>query len=188
MGTKKDTRINQARSALHHLAEELAAVEKKTTPELRAMFAALFGHVSSSHNRTYLTRKIQYRLQELAEGCSISERVKTRLAALAETSSLRQHAKRTIRLTPEEIASVPIPKGSSPPHPRRDPRVPSIGTVLQREHDGKVHKVTIAAEGFGYQGRYFTSLSTIAKQITGSIWNGFVFFGLQGGRAAKRAT
>jgi hypothetical protein len=155
------------------------------------MFAALFGHVSSSHNRTYLTRKIQYRLQERAESHSVSERVKTRLAALAETSSLRQHAKRTIRLTPEELANVPIPKGSPSPPPRRDPRLPAIGTVLRREHGGTVHEVAIAAEGFRYRGQSFTSLSTIAKQITGSIWNGFVFFGLRGrevrGRAATRA-
>jgi len=191
MGTKKDTKVNQARSALRTVSEQLAAVEKKTTPELRVMFAALFGHASPSHNRTYLARKLQHRLQEVAEGRSISERVKTRLAALADTASLRQHAKGKIRLTPEEIANVPIPKGSPSPRPRRDARLPAVGTVLRREHGGRVHEVSVTAAGFSYRGRSFTSLSTIAKEITGSIWNGFTFFNLvarsNSRAAAKRA-
>jgi hypothetical protein len=65
----------------------------------------------------------------------------------------------------------------------RDERLPAVGTVLEREHDGTVHKVTVAEDGFRYGGETYGSLSTIAKAITGVIWNGYVFFG----RALKEA-
>ncbi len=52
-----------------------------------------------------------------------------------------------------------------------------MGTVLEREHGGAVHKVTVLEEGFRYAGETHGSLSTIAKAITGVIWNGYVFFG-----------
>jgi hypothetical protein len=65
----------------------------------------------------------------------------------------------------------------------RDERLPPAGTVLEREHDGTVHKVTVLEEGFRYGSETYTSLSTIAKAITGVIWNGYVFFG----RALKEA-
>ena len=65
----------------------------------------------------------------------------------------------------------------------RDERLPPVGTVLEREHGGAVHKVTVLEEGFRYAGETHGSLSTIAKAITGVIWNGYVFFG----RALKEA-
>lgn len=53
------------------------------------------------------------------------------------------------------------------------------GTVLVREHDGVVHEVVVMPDGFLWQGAAFTSLSTIAKRITGTSWNGPRFFGLR---------
>lgn len=54
-----------------------------------------------------------------------------------------------------------------------------LGTVLVREHDGIVHEVVVMPDGFLWQGESFTSLSTIAKRITGTSWNGPRFFGLR---------
>lgn len=53
------------------------------------------------------------------------------------------------------------------------------GTVLVREHDGVVHEVVVMPDGFLWRGETFTSLSTIAKRITGTSWNGPRFFGLR---------
>lgn len=53
------------------------------------------------------------------------------------------------------------------------------GTVLVRAHDGIVHEVVAMPNGFVWQGETFTSLSTIAKRITGTSWNGPRFFGLR---------
>jgi hypothetical protein len=66
----------------------------------------------------------------------------------------------------------------------RDERLPNVGKVLEREHDGTVHRVTVLENGFLYGGKTYGSLSTVAKAITGVIWNGYVFFG----RALKEAS
>jgi hypothetical protein len=53
------------------------------------------------------------------------------------------------------------------------------GTVLVREYQGERHTVTVVPEGFLWLGTTHTSLSTIARAITGTTWNGPRFFGLR---------
>jgi hypothetical protein len=53
------------------------------------------------------------------------------------------------------------------------------GTVLVREYKGERHTVTVAPDGFHWQDKTWSSLSTIAKTITGTAWNGPRFFGLR---------
>ena len=53
------------------------------------------------------------------------------------------------------------------------------GTTVIREYQGVRHTVTIAPDGFVWQGRTYDSLSAIAREITGSQWNGPRFFGLR---------
>lgn len=62
--------------------------------------------------------------------------------------------------------------------PRKDARLPMVGTVLTREHLGNTHKVRVLTNGFEHDGQVYRSLSAIAKVISGSHWNGFSFFGL----------
>jgi hypothetical protein len=52
------------------------------------------------------------------------------------------------------------------------------GSIIVKEHRGKTLVVHVLDDGFEYEGRRFASLSAIAKDITGTRWNGFVFFGL----------
>jgi hypothetical protein len=52
------------------------------------------------------------------------------------------------------------------------------GTVLVRDYQGERHTVTVAADGFNWQGTTYTSLSAIARAITGTAWSGPRFFGL----------
>jgi len=52
------------------------------------------------------------------------------------------------------------------------------GTTLSRKYKGTTHLVKVLPKGFEYNGQHYRSLSAIAKEITGSHWNGFVFFGL----------
>jgi hypothetical protein len=49
-----------------------------------------------------------------------------------------------------------------------------------REHQGKLHEVLVVPGGFCWQGQVYASLSTIARKITGTSWNGPRFFGLRG--------
>ncbi len=51
------------------------------------------------------------------------------------------------------------------------------GSSLIREWQGKRHEVAVVADGFLYQGEKFRSLSKVAHHITGTKWNGPVFFG-----------
>jgi hypothetical protein len=53
------------------------------------------------------------------------------------------------------------------------------GTVVVREYQGERHTVTVVPDGFEWHGSTYTSLSTIARAITGTAWNGPRFFGLR---------
>jgi len=53
------------------------------------------------------------------------------------------------------------------------------GTVLVREYQGERHTVVVAADGYVWREAKYASLSTIARAITGTAWNGPRFFGLR---------
>ena len=128
--------------------------------------------------------EIAWRMQALSEG-DISERARRRAAELANDADLR------IR-TPRD----PFKHGSAEVHSRtttgtlnspRDPRLPLPGTLLVREFRDKTIVVKVLDEGFEYDNRRYKSLSAIARKVTGSKWNGFLFFGLAGGKTTKGA-
>ena len=60
---------------------------------------------------------------------------------------------------------------------------PIAGTRLIREYQGIEHCVTVRRDDFDYLGTPYKSLSAIARAITGTRWNGLVFFGLKNQRA-----
>ena len=53
------------------------------------------------------------------------------------------------------------------------------GTVLGREWNRHMHRVTVLADGFAWNGKTYSSLSQVAFAITGTRWNGPKFFGLR---------
>ncbi len=61
---------------------------------------------------------------------------------------------------------------------RRDLRLPSPGTVLTREYRGRELRLLVLDDGFELDGQRFGSLSEAARHVTGSRWNGKLFFGL----------
>jgi hypothetical protein len=75
-------------------------------------------------------------------------------------------------------------KGKAPK--LRDPRLPEPGTLLEKNYKGKDYKVKVLENGFEYNGTHFRSLSRIAREITGQVWNGFLFMGLV--QRPKKAT
>jgi hypothetical protein len=64
-------------------------------------------------------------------------------------------------------------------HSRSAKRNLKIGTVLVREYQGRRHTVTVAAEGYVWEGHPYSSLSAIARAITGTAWSGPRFFALK---------
>ena len=59
------------------------------------------------------------------------------------------------------------------------------GTVLVRDYQGQRHTVTVAPNGFDWQGMTYRSLSAIARAITGTAWSGPRFFALARGSGAS---
>lgn len=53
------------------------------------------------------------------------------------------------------------------------------GTRLVKAYGGKTHVVEVAKGGMLYEGQLYASLSAVAKVITGTHWNGLLFFGLR---------
>jgi hypothetical protein len=102
-----------------------------------------------------------------------------RVYGLTTTSSNKDYLRKRIAARRAELALERTTRRlEAAPERARDPRLPAAGTVLEREHDGKTYKVKVLEHGFEYARQTFTSLSSVAKAITGTNWNGFGFFGL----------
>jgi hypothetical protein len=138
----------------------LAALKTTPTPELKQQWRDLFESEPPPFNRRYLESRMAYRIQELAYGGLKPETVK-RLEALGEQLDGGNITTRRIR------------------HDRK----PIAGTKLIREWQGVEHTITVTADGFEWQRQPYKSLSAIARAITGTRWNGWVFFGLKNHRA-----
>lgn len=69
-----------------------------------------------------------------------------------------------------------VPPGDRAPRPAM--RI-KPGTRFIREWEGRTHTVTAESRGFLWEDRRYGSLSAVARAITGTRWNGLVFFGLK---------
>ncbi len=58
------------------------------------------------------------------------------------------------------------------------PKTVSVGTRLVREWNGATYEVEVLESGYRWRGAIWTSLSAIAREITGTKWSGPRFFGL----------
>jgi hypothetical protein len=134
----------------------VAALKTLPIPQLKQQWRDLFETEPPPYNRRFLEHRLAYRIQELAYGGLKPETIK-RLKAIAQDLD-----------------------GSDPARRRRPAKDrPIAGTRLIREYQGVEHSVTVRNEDFEYQGRPYKSLSAIARTVTGTRWNGLVFFGLK---------
>ena len=137
----------------------LLALKTMTTPELKAQWRELFDSEPPPFNRCYLESRLAYRIQELTLGGLKLETIR-RLERLGEELDGGDRAKSRMRVDTKLIA----------------------GTRLIREWQGVEHVVTVTRDGFEWQGRPYKSLSAVARAITGTRWNGWIFFGLKNRR------
>jgi hypothetical protein len=138
----------------------LAALKTTPTADLKQQWRELFETEPPPFNRRYLESRLAYRIQELVYGGLKPETVK-RLESLSEQLDGGDRKKSRIRA---------------------DRARPITGTRLIREYQGVEQIVTVTQDGFDWQGRPYQSLSAIARAITGTRWNGWVFFGLKNHR------
>ena len=144
------------------LIRRLAEIQAMTTGELRAEFGRLSGRPTGSWNREWLRRKVSWLTQ----------------ANLRQTSD----AVELPTLVPEVRDQPRSPRLDAPiqvlPSPVRDPRLPKPGSVIIRDYRGLRLTVTVLDRGFEWNGQTFSSLTAVAKAVTGQHWNGRLFFGL----------
>ena len=138
-------------------------VALKTTPipELKQLWRDLSDTEPPAYNRRFLENRLAYRLQELAHGGLKTSTVK-RLEQLGEQ----------------------LDGGKARVRSRRVDERPVAGTKLIREWQGTPYEVVVQPDHFEFQGQRYQSLSSIAKAITGTVWNGWMFFGLRARRPA----
>jgi Protein of unknown function (DUF2924) len=153
------------------LQQQLAGLVYQSPAALRRRYAELFGESCHTGNKAWLIKRIAWRLQSLAQG-DLSERARKRAAELANDADLRLSPPRTVLVAP-------VPQSARPGSQRSDDaRLPSPGTVLTRRYKGRTLQVRILEQGFEYDGVLYPSLSAVAKAITDSHCNGFLFFRL----------
>lgn len=185
MDAKVAARVRSARQALGGVARELAALDGMTVGELAEKFEELFGFPTRTRNKAYLRKRVAWKIQERHEG-GLSDRALARIEELAPLAPARWRQRSEKRAADElPIAGAPVSveggarsRSDTPPAKPRDPRLPPVGTVLRREHGGETHEVTVGETDFDYRGTRYASLSQVAKAITGTAWNGFLFWGL----------
>lgn len=166
MATADSIRVAAGRRSID-VERELARLEEMPPRELREEFARVFGEATNAKNKRWLVKRIIWRLQANAEG-GLSERALRRAAELANDADLRT--------TPPRATPVRTVEAG----PERDPRIPMPPSDLTRVYKGRTISVRVRVDGFEWEGEVYPSLSAVVKAITGSHWNGFRFFGLDG--------
>jgi len=130
---------------------EVARVRTLGLDPLRALWRAFFrSPPPAAFTRDLLARSICWHIQEQAFG-----------GLDRETAKLLDGFGRGKRLEPEATRRL------------------KPGTVLVREYKGERHTVTVVPDGYVWGDTTYPSLSTIARAITGTSWNGPRFFGLR---------
>ena len=148
------------------IAAQIKALQSLSIGQLRDRWRELYGEETRQRHRRYLIKRLAWKIQEQHFG-EYDEETRARIL---EITPLQHRSKgRQSRATRKPQAR---------PSSARDPRIPVPGTVLTRRYKSRDLVVKVLDEGFEYRGKVFRSLSAVAREITGSHWNGLLFFHL----------
>lgn len=153
------------------IQQEIEELSRMSVGQLRQKYLVVFGEESRSNHKQFLFRRIAWRIQAVAEG-GLSERARRRALEIANDADLRIRAPKSLLPADPKLSSTRKVAGA------RDSRLPSPGTYLDREYKGRSVIVKVLSNGFEFQGEIYKSLSAIAREVTGTKWNGFQFFDL----------
>jgi hypothetical protein len=136
---------------------EIAHLRSLDVVELRNRWHTALGRRSPPHlPRHLLFRVLAYRLQ--ADPLGDLDRESQRI--FDRSGSPEDAGQRAVDLSRRTVSLRP-------------------GTVFGRDWNGRMHRVTVLADGFAWNGKTYPSLSKVAFEITGTRWNGPKFFGLR---------
>jgi hypothetical protein len=153
------------------LEKEIERLRQSKVKELQERYRELFGEDSRSYNRDHLFRRVAWRMQARGAG-ELSERAQQRAVELADDAELRRRAPRSFWHAMQGTASAGV---------HRDRRLPEAGSLLTRSYQQRTIEVRVLEKGFEYNNAVYASLSAVARQVTGTRWNGFLFFGIHKG-------
>jgi hypothetical protein len=154
------------------IIRDIQALQRMTVGQLRVEWQRLYGEPTRSRNRTYLWRRLAWRVQELQLG-GLPDGTKQRILALAPATLSRPQMPPGYLPAP---VGCPTPPGLTP---TRDPRLPAPGSTIVREYRGQQLRLQVLDDGFELGGVHYDSLSEAARVVTGQHWNGPLFWGLR---------
>lgn len=163
---------------------ELRRLGTLSVKQLQAELQQLTGEPPRSNNRIFLSKRIVHQIQLNAYG-GLSERGLARalelgsvaVARVRPTRSVHDAYKGAYEATEHEP---PAPKEATKPDPLQ------VGALLTREYRGRTLAVRVLEHGFGFEGQVYSSLTAIATKVTGSHWNGKLFFGVTKRETSRR--
>ena len=155
--------IGQAANRRHAVRKEaVSLISTLDIGELRQQWRGLYKTQAPPNlSRELLVRAVAHRMQELARG---GLRPEPRRQLLRIAQQFKETGQASIRARPEL----------------------KPGTRLMREWQGRTYEVLVLDDGFSWQNTRYSSLSAIARKITGTAWSGPLFFGLKPNRPATR--
>jgi hypothetical protein len=145
---------------LHHrnVSTKIDHLEKLSRAELRVLWEREFSEKApTTLGRDILALGIAYARQERRHG-GLAKPV------ARELDRLLARVLRDERPDAAQLPTTPLPR---------------TGTILVREWRGTTYHVTLVEDGFLWNGKTHRSLSSIARAITGTQWNGPRFFGMR---------
>lgn len=159
------------------LEAQIEAFSALNLPDLRVRWRKLMRTAPPEHlPRFLIIRVLAYKLQARVLGDIDPETARYLTRVEQERVRRRSAGHKGRPKDPPPVPAVPAPRGHRP------------GTLLMREHAGEMHTVTVVTDGFAWNGTTYKSLSEIARQITGTRWNGPRFFGLRDGSPTRVAS
>lgn len=148
---------------MRSIAAEIETLRAAPVADLVARYAEVYGRPPRVKHREWLWKRIAWKIQERRYG-GLSEVAKRRLKELiADIDLPLEDRSRTV------TGALRRPAGQT---------APALGTVIVREWRGQEIRVTVVTDGFDWEGRVYRSLSAVARAVTGTKWNGRLFFGL----------
>lgn len=150
------------------IAAQVQALQQCGTGELRRKYRELFGEDARSWNRSYLLRRIAWRLQEMAHG-GLSERARQRLSELVDESLVRTRPTQEFSQTVNAVIAESRPASTTA-------NKAAIGTIYQRVYKGREIVAQVVDNGVLCDGTVYPSLTALAHALTGGHCSGPAFF------------
>jgi len=155
------------------ILSKVSQLQTMTLSQLRGRWLEVFGEKTSQRHRVFLIKRLARKLQN----------EQTPQLTAEEEAKVEEYRAMIRQMPPDQWFPGKQRGKAKGTRVAKGQRVPPPGSVITRDHKGHKITVTVLDDGFEYDGQVYRSLSAIARQATGTSWNGFTFFHLdKGGR------